>query len=68
MSSQAPPDLPQVALDAYKNWKPEHQQRALELLKQYETSDWKPFYCPDPTCDGHPHESWDFEHARLDQQ
>jgi len=64
MPELPPPPLP----DAYRNWKPEAQQAALELLKERSGSAWRPFYCPDPGCDGHPHELWDWEHARVDQR
>jgi len=57
------------ALDAYRQWKPEAQARALELLREREhTLAWRPFYCPILTCDGRPHEGWEWEHARLDQR
>lgn len=65
--SQAPRDV--RALGAYRQWKPDAQARALELLREREQNPWRPFYCPDPTCDGHPHgETWTFEHARADQR
>lgn len=57
------------ALGSYRQWKPDAQARALELLREREQNPWRPFYCPIPTCDGHPHgDSWTFEHARLDQR
>jgi phage terminase large subunit-like protein len=52
----------------YRNWKPEAQQRALEMLREHEQSTWRPFYCPLAECDGHPHADWTWEHARLDQR
>lgn len=55
-------------LEAFKFWKPEAQERALELLKQRQSAPWKPFYCPNPSCDGKPHDKWDFNHARADQR
>lgn len=39
----------------YKHWKPEFQARALAMLQQAENAAWKPFFCQDPTCNGHPH-------------
>lgn len=66
VSEPTPSNLP--GLDDFRNWKPEHQQRALELLREFETSSWKPFYCPDPTCPGNPHSGWGWEHARPDQR
>jgi phage terminase large subunit-like protein len=67
VSSAAQGDLP-VPLDAFKHWKPEHQQRALERLRQAENDNWRPFFCPDPACDGNPHGDWDWQHARADQR
>lgn len=66
MSDGAPTGVP--GADAFKYWKPEVQQRALDLLKERERSEWRPFYCPIPTCDGTPHEDWDWPHARADQK
>lgn len=64
---QAPRDMPGVG--DFKRWKPEAQARALELLREQEqASAWRPFYCPILTCDGHPHEEWEWEHARPDQR
>lgn len=69
MSEPPPGEVPDLdRLDQYRYWKPEVQQRALELLKEREHSPWRPFYCPDLRCDGHPHGEWDFEHARSDQR
>ena len=59
-------DLPGV--DAFRYWKPEAQERALELLKERERSPWRPFYCPDPRCNGTAHGEWSFNHARADQR
>jgi phage terminase large subunit-like protein len=55
-------------LDAFRNWKPEAQQRALELLRERQSSTWRAFYCHDPACDGSPHEGWEWNHARADQR
>jgi phage terminase large subunit-like protein len=55
-------------LGSFKNWKPEVQQRALDLLKEREQSNWKPFYCNNPKCPGTPHDEWNFNHARADQR
>ena len=68
MSNPTPPDVPDVDLGAYRNWKPEYQSRALELLKEHEQSTWHPFYCQDAECDGNPHDTWDWQHARVDQR
>jgi hypothetical protein len=53
MSTQTPPDFQD--LHAYRHWKPEYQQKALEALRQAQNQAWRPFFCPDPTCTGHPH-------------
>jgi phage terminase large subunit-like protein len=53
MPAQASPDLP--GIDAYRHWKPEAQQRALEALRQAQNNAWTPFFCPDKTCTGHAH-------------
>lgn len=66
MPDPTPPDL--SGLDAYRYWKPEYQRQALDLIKQYEGTGWRPFYCKDRNCDGLPHGDWDFSHARKDQR
>jgi phage terminase large subunit-like protein len=68
MPSPTPPHLPAVGLDEYRNWRPESQARALELLKEREQATWRPFYCLDADCDGDPHDDWDWQHARADQR
>lgn len=62
----APTEL--LGLGDIRHWKPEAQQRALELLREREQSNWRPFYCHDPLCDGNPHAEWDWNHARVDQR
>lgn len=66
MPSRTPPDLSQVG--DYRDWKPEYQAEALDLLRERATSPYRAFYCPNHTCDGHPHSGWEFEHARADQR
>jgi len=66
VSEQPPGDLP--GIEAFRNWKPEAQQRALELLKERESSKWRPFYCQNALCNGKPHEDWEWNHARADQR
>lgn len=66
MPDRTPPDMPDP--DAFRRWKPEAQQKALELLRQHEGSAWRPFYCPDVKCLGTPHGEWDWPHARPDQR
>jgi phage terminase large subunit-like protein len=68
MPDPTPGDLPAVDLDEYRNWRPESQARALELLTEYENSTWQPFYCQHADCDGNPHGKWDWQHARADQR
>jgi phage terminase large subunit-like protein len=64
------PDTPNRAPDPdrFRQWKPEAQAKALELLEEAKTSPWKPFYCPISTCDGLPHGEWTHQHARSDQR
>lgn len=53
-------------LDDYRHWKPEHQQRALTLLQQRQNQRWRPFYCPNPSCNGQPHvEPGEIRECRL---
>lgn len=66
VSDEAQGDLPDVG--DYKNWKPEAQAKALEMLRAQQESTWKPFFCENPTCDGNPHEGWNWQHARADQR
>ena len=66
LRGEAPPDLSH--LEQYKFWKPEYQERALDLLKQRQAAPWRPFYCDNPRCDGKPHDAWEFNHARADQR
>ena len=68
MPEPTPPHLPHPDLDAFRQWKPESQARALELLREHEHSSWKPFYCPRIDCDGKPHDTWTWPHARADQR
>jgi phage terminase large subunit-like protein len=53
VSATTPSDLED--LHAYRHWKPEYQQKALEALRQAQNQAWRPFFCPDPACTGHPH-------------
>lgn len=41
--------------DAYKQWKPEYQAKALDALRQAQSNTWRPFFCPITTCNGHAH-------------
>jgi len=53
--------------ELYKRWTPAAQEKALQALRSAATSNWRPFYCSRPHCDGMPHDNWDFNHARTDQ-
>jgi phage terminase large subunit-like protein len=56
MPDPTPPNVPDSdVLNAFRYWKPEVQERALDLLKQREHAPWRPFYCPDKHCNGQPH-------------
>jgi phage terminase large subunit-like protein len=59
---------PGPAPDAFRQWTPDAQQRALDLLRTRLRDTHRPFYCPDPDCTGEPHGDWDFPHARADQR
>lgn len=54
----------------FRQWHPEHQEKALAMLRGFEKADWHPFFCSIPSCDGKPHAdgSWDWQHARVDQR
>lgn len=54
-------------VEDYRHWKPEYQQKALDLLEERKRNPWKPFYCPKHGCDGNPHGEWKWQHARQDQ-
>lgn len=55
-------------LREYENWTEKGKAKLLAAIQERENSDWKPFYCPIPTCNGKPHEGWDFPHAREKQR
>jgi phage terminase large subunit-like protein len=59
-------DLPDVG--AFREWKPEAQERALELLQRRQAQPWRPFYCRKAACDGLPHGEWEHNHSRADQR
>lgn len=54
--------------DAFKRWTPAAQEKALQALRERTAKNWRPFYCPNPLCNGQPHGEWDFPHARADQR
>jgi len=51
----------------FHQWTPAAQEKFLNELRAAGTSTWKPFYCPKVKCDGKPHGTWNFPHARWDQ-
>ena len=53
--------------EAYKQWSPQAQAKALDALRQRASDTWRPFYCPRQGCDGKPHDDWLWNHARADQ-
>lgn len=53
---------------AYRDWRPEAQERALDLLQRRQTRPWRPFYCKRAACNGLPHDKWTWNHARADQR
>lgn len=62
-------------LDAFKRWTPAAQEKAAAALREIRESKWKPWYCPNPLCNGRPHgpanegePPWDFPHSRADQR
>jgi phage terminase large subunit-like protein len=55
-------------LREFEQWSAEAQDLALELIAQNEHHPYRPFYCPDPTCSGAPHDDWQWNHARADQR
>lgn len=69
MPKDTPRHLPATdTLDQWRQWRPEAQQRALELLNERADSTWRPFYCANRHCDGKPHDDgWTWPHARADQ-
>ena len=40
----------------------------MEALRQRAMRRWTPYWCPDPTCAGFPHDDWEWNHARPDQR
>lgn len=44
-----------ISEDQWRRWTPAAQEKAAEALRQRAAQDWRPFYCPDPTCDGNHH-------------
>jgi phage terminase large subunit-like protein len=46
---------PESSIGAYRQWRPEAQERALEILQRRQARPWRPFYCKRPRCNGQPH-------------
>jgi phage terminase large subunit-like protein len=68
MRKPAPDDVSDgLDVGAFRTWKAEAQQKALELLHERQRTAWRPFYCTNRACDGHPHGEYEWEHARADQ-
>jgi len=62
-------------LAAWRNWNPDVQRKAIELLETHSKSTWREFFCANPLCDGKPHGpvftgdgDWTWNHARADQR
>jgi phage terminase large subunit-like protein len=66
LRAEPPEGLPD--LSAFKKWKPDAQAKALRKLQEAQNEAWRPFFCPDPSCDGEPHAEWVWRHARVDQR
>lgn len=64
-----------ISEDQWRRWTPAAQEKAAAALREISESRWRPFYCPRPHCDGHPHvgqlgepvDGWTFPHARWNQ-
>ena len=74
---EPPPDhlLDAAALAEWRNWTPEVQRKAIELIESRSRHVWRQFYCRNPDCDGKPHGpvvpgdgEWAWNHARADQR
>jgi phage terminase large subunit-like protein len=54
--------------EVVKNWDAKTQQKALEVIKRRTSPDREAWYCDrGRSCDGKPHEGFDYKHARGDQ-
>lgn len=45
----------EIREDQWKHWTPAAQERAAEALRERTAQNWRPFYCPDETCNGNHH-------------
>lgn len=57
-----------IDTEAFKSWTPAAQEKALAMLRERTNDRWRPFYCPNPACNGRPHNDWTWSHARADQR
>lgn len=57
-------EIPSLS-EKLENLSPDSREELLRRLKAREAS--KPFYCMNRMCDGHPHQGFDYQHARADQ-
>lgn len=54
--------------EAYKQWTPAAQEKALSMLRANQNERWRPFYCHNAECDGKPHDEFAWNHGRKDQR
>lgn len=52
--------------DGWQEWPPAAKKRLLERLRRQQ--DWRPFYCHLRGCDGKPHGTYQWNHARAEQK
>lgn len=62
------PTAPDIDPNQYRTWTPAAQEKALRRVQELTAKKWRPFYCPNPQCDGQPHGEWEWNHARSDQR
>lgn len=43
------------SIEQTRYWKPEAQSKLLSMLQSSVTQRWRPFFCPNPACNGQPH-------------
>jgi phage terminase large subunit-like protein len=56
--------------ERWRRWSPKAQEQAVGLLVEAKRAAqrWRPWYCPDLSCDGKPHGEWNWKHCRADQR
>lgn len=54
----------------FQGWDDETKAEVARKVKEAQDAQWRPFFCPNPLCDGMPHtgDGWTFNHARSDQR